>query len=111
MNEQPCGQGSRFIEGFSLTERVLMRIGFYGFIIVGAYGVFLQSIPWGLAYTGFSIVGLLAVLYCLCAHCPYPHKLSTCLFLPTGVVKALFSYRPEPMSGLDMGISNEPTSG
>jgi hypothetical protein len=41
MNEQPCGQGSRFIEGFSLTERVLMRIGFYGFIIVGAYGVFL----------------------------------------------------------------------
>ncbi len=101
MNDPSCRQVSPFIEGFSLTERVLMRIGFYGFIIIGAYGIFLHSIPWGVAYSGYAVCGSLAILYSLCAHCPYPHKLSTCLFLPTSVVKALFHYRPEPMSRLD----------
>ncbi len=99
MVAQDSQQYVNLIERFSLLEKILMRIGFYGFIIIGAYGIYSVSITGGLIYTCFAIFGFIfVVLYCLCAHCPYPYKYSTCLFLPSGLVKKLYKFRSERMS-------------
>ena len=87
---------------FSLVEKILMRIGFYGVLIIGAYGIYLESITVGLIYTAFVIFGLSVLLsYCLCSHCPYPYKYSDCLFVPARLVKKSYKFRSGPMSILD----------
>jgi hypothetical protein len=88
----------KLTDKFSPHERILMMLGFYGFVIVGAIGIYSVSLVGGLIYTAFAALGLLGiVLSCLCSHCPYPYEYDTCLFLPVGLVKKLRKYNPEPL--------------
>lgn len=91
----------KLVEKFSLFEKISIRVAFYGVIIIGALGIYLESILWGLIYTAFIITGTIVLLYCLCAHCPYPYKFSDCLILPYEVIKKIYRYRSYPMSVLD----------
>lgn len=99
--QYPQQNNVNLAERFSLFEKILMRMGFYGFIIIGAYGIYSESVPWGLLYTVFVIFGLSVLLsYCLCAHCPYPYKYSDCLFMPLALINK-YKFRSRPMSTLD----------
>jgi hypothetical protein len=99
MCSQNGNGGVPLINRFTLTEKVLLRGGFYVFMIIGAVGIYMKSMMWGMIYTGFAIFGLLlGVLYSLCSHCPYPYVHSDCLFLPHKLIKKFFKYRPTPMS-------------
>ena len=103
MSAQQSGKHLDLIERFSLFEKLLMRVGFYGFIIVGACGIFLESTAWGLIYAGFVVLGLnFVVLYRFCSRCPYPFQYSDCLFIPAGLIKKKCKFRAEPMGTLDM---------
>ncbi|MBN1273448.1 MAG: hypothetical protein JXB26_14365 [Candidatus Aminicenantes bacterium] len=102
MSPQNDDQNIKLIDRFSLVEKILMRIGFYGFIIVGVYGIFTVSTLWGAIYIGFILLSLsFGLLYCLCSHCPYPYQFSTCLFLPYGIVKKICRFRSESMNILE----------
>ncbi|MBN2030509.1 hypothetical protein JW824_09715 [bacterium] len=102
MDKQNLKNDTHLVDGFSLIEKILMRMGFYGFIFIGAYGIYSATLLWGLLYTGFVLFGLgFVFLYCLCAHCPYPYEYSDCLFLPAGLIKKLYKSRSEQMHILD----------
>jgi len=98
MSTQNYNQKNKLIEKFSLFEKIFMRIGFYSFIIIGAYGIFSVNTLWALIYIGFVLLGLtFGLLYCLCSHCPYPYKFSDCIFLPFVAIKKLYNFRSESM--------------
>ena len=106
MTTQDCEHNCVLIDSFGRTEKALMRIGFYGSLIVGAYAIYSASLPWGLLYTGLAVPGLFfAALHCFCAHCPYPYQYSDCLFFPPWLVSRLHKSRPQPMSALDKTVS------
>jgi hypothetical protein len=89
---------------FSLAEKILMGIGFYGFVIIGGYGIYAESILWGLIYTGFLVFGFIVLIgYCVCAYCPYIYPdYSDCLFVPFGsLFRKLYKFRQGPMTALD----------
>ena len=89
----------KLVDRFSLKERFLMRTGWYGFMAVGFYGIYRQAPLWAFLYAAFGFLGFtLVVLPCLCAHCPYPAKYDTCLFLPPGLVRKFYPYRGPHMS-------------
>ncbi|MBN2467561.1 MAG: hypothetical protein JXD19_05365 [Deltaproteobacteria bacterium] len=91
-------------KGFSLVEKILMGVGIYGSVIVGAHGISLESIPWALVYLGFVLLGMLFLFgYGICSHCPYIfEEYSDCLFPPWGrIYRKIFKYRPEPLTMLD----------
>ena len=77
-------------DGFGRLEKVLMRIGFYGFVLIGAAGIFLQRPVFGMVYVAGAVAGLLWVVYgLLCRYCPYPYHYSDCLFFPYRWLAAL----------------------
>lgn len=84
---------------FSFKDKLLMRTGWYGFTIVGIYGIYKQTPLWALAYILYVIIGYSTVVIpWLCAHCPYPYKMSACLFMPAGFLRKFYAYRgPEPV--------------
>jgi hypothetical protein len=99
MRSQNSGCGVPLISQFAFAEKILISVGFYAFMVVGALGIYMKSVAWGILYTGFAVFGLLfVVLYALCSHCPYPHIYSECLFLPHGWIRKWVRYRPTPMS-------------
>lgn len=87
------------IECFTLKERILSRLGFNGFIAVGAYGIYKQSTLWAAIYVVVSILIFAAVIMpSICARCPYPSKYNTCLFLPPAFMNRFYPYKEKPMS-------------
>jgi len=105
MSPQNCNGNVNLIERFTLHQKILMRVGFYGFMIIGAYGIYLESVLWGLIYSAFLILGIqFGLSYFLCSHCPYPYKHSDCLFAPFWVFTKQYKFRPAPMSILDKTI-------
>jgi hypothetical protein len=87
------------IDRFSLMERILLRIGWYGFLLVGTYAIYKQDPLWALIYAVYAILGFaLLVLPSLCTHCPYPYEFSTCLFLPPALLRKFYPYRGPRMS-------------
>ncbi len=99
MNNENGGQTERF----SLFEKIPLGIGFYGFIITGLYGIYIENSVLGLIYIGFLIFGFLVLFgYGLCAHCPHPYMHSDCLFPPFGqLFKKMYKFRPAPLTTLD----------
>lgn len=92
---RPC----RLIDRFSLTERIIMRFAWLGFMAVAVYGIALQAPLWAAAYAAGSGLGFLfAVLPGLCAHCPYPSRHDTCLFMPPSLVRTFYPYRGPEMT-------------
>jgi hypothetical protein len=88
---------------FSLFDKIFMGAGFYAVTGIGMMGIYLESITWGIIYTGFLVLGFLVLLgYGLCSHCPYPYKHSDCLFPPFGqLFKKMYKYRPGPLTVID----------
>jgi hypothetical protein len=87
------------IDRFTLMERIVMRVGWYGFMAVGTYGIYKQAPAWAAVYVVFALLGFaLVVLPGLCVHCPYPSKYNTCLFLPSGLVNRFYPYKGPEMS-------------
>jgi len=72
MVAQDSQQYVNLIERFSLLEKILMRIGFYGFIIIGAYGIYSVSITWGHIHVLLSLDSFLSsfIVFALTAHTP-----------------------------------------
>lgn len=102
MTPPPCPHGSELTRTFSLFEKGIARIGFYGFIFTGIYGVFVANPILGIVYGFFAMIGLVAVLLrCLCSHCPYPHKYGTCPFFPAEGHQMLFRWRRGPLNALE----------
>ena len=99
MCKDPCHESPALKNGFALWEKGLWRLCFYGFLVVGAAGVYAVSPLGGATYAALSLVGLFAVvLPSLCSHCPYPTRYRDCLFLPPGLVRALYPFRGPRMS-------------
>ena len=98
MMNNPDKQNVDLIEKFSLSEKIFIRIAFYGVIVIGAYGIYSENKMWGLLYMGFLFLGMLVLLFGLCSHCPYPHKYSECLIIPPFIMKKISKYHPGPMS-------------
>jgi hypothetical protein len=97
-----CSQHVNLVESFTLLQKILMRLGFYGFMAIGVIGIYLESTVWALIYLGFVIFGIgFGLSFSLCSHCPYPYKYSDCLFAPFWVFTKQYKYRPAPMSILD----------
>jgi hypothetical protein len=96
------------IDRFSLPERVVMRLGWYGFMAVATYGIFKQSPGWAVIYVAYSVLSFaLVVLPGLCSHCPFPSKHGTCLFLPPGLISRFYPYkgpRMHPLSKIAVPI-------
>ena len=99
--EQNCQPKDSSIGKFPVLDKVLLRIGFYGFLVVGAYAVYSMSLLWGLIYTVFAVLSLALAAYCLCSHCIHAYQYSDCLLLPSRLVTNMYRFRPEPMSRLD----------
>ena len=94
-NAPTCG----WIDRFTWQQKALMRTGWFGFMAVGVWGIFLQDPLWALLYLIYGAAGfVLVVLPGLCSHCPYPSRFSTCLFLPAGLVARFYPYRGPQMS-------------
>ena len=105
MFPQNCNQHVHLVERFTLLHKIIMRLGFYGFMIIGAYGIYVESILWALIYSCFGILGLnFGFSYFLCSHCPYPYKYSDCLFLPFWIFTKQYKFRSAPMSVLDKTV-------
>ena len=91
--------GDGLIDRFSPFERVLLPAGWYGFMLVAVWGIFGQSPAGAVFYLLYSLMVFgLVILPGLCAHCPYPSRYGTCLFLPPGLLNRFFPYRGPRMS-------------
>ena len=102
MKSVSCSKNIKLIDKFSVTEKILSRTGFYGFIIIGIYGMYSQSVPWGILYTVFTVLGLIfGFPYFFCSHCPYPYKYSDCLFTPVWMITKQHEFRPGRLTRLD----------
>ncbi|MGD9368888.1 MAG: hypothetical protein PVH87_24505 [Desulfobacteraceae bacterium] len=91
--------GCPLIDRFSLQERIVMRTAWFGFMAIGAYGIYKAAPIWAVLYVLYSLLAFaLVVLPALCAHCPYPYKRDTCLFLPPGILRRFYPYKGPKMS-------------
>ena len=103
MNRGETMKNNNCFKTFSSRDKLLFRIGFYGFIIVGTFGIsVLESVYIGMAYFTYSLIGLfLGVLYFLCSHCPHVYVYNDCLFYPPVILKKLYKFRKSPMTLID----------
>jgi len=89
----------KLLDGFTLAQKIVLRLLLAAFLAVGACGVFLQSAPWGWAYLGVVVLTqFFMVLPALCGHCPYPRQHGDCLFMPAGLMRRLVKYRGPAIS-------------
>ncbi|MDY6972202.1 MAG: hypothetical protein SV775_07715 [Thermodesulfobacteriota bacterium] len=93
----------RLTNKFSFFDKLFMGIGFYAVTAIGVYGIYRESVIYGLLYVGFLVFGFLVLFgYGLCAHCPHPYKHSDCLFPPFGqLFTKMYKFRPEPATIID----------
>jgi hypothetical protein len=93
------------VDGFSQGQKIFIRLLFAAILAVGAFAIFSHSHTWGWIYIGVAILGQAAfVLPSLCGHCPYPHHLNDCLFLPAGIMKKLVKYRGPKITGSESAL-------
>ena len=94
-------------DGFSLREKIFMRLGFFGFIFVAAAAVYRGTLPGAVLYLALGgIIALLVVYRFLCVLCPYPYEYATCLFFPHFIVSKVAKRRPGSMGRIDtIGVS------
>jgi hypothetical protein len=87
------------IDRFSLKERMIMKLGWYGFMAIGSYGIYKQSPVWAGVYVVCALLAFARVIMPgLCAHCPYPSRHDTCLFLPPSLLNRFYPYKGPQMS-------------
>jgi hypothetical protein len=89
-----CATEDRFVDGFSMGQKIALRLLLVSFLAVAVFAVFKQSAIWGWIYLGFATVGqFVLILPTLCGHCPYPHRHNDCLLVPASVMKTVVPYR------------------
>ena len=105
MPDHNHGQNCRTTDGPTgkspLSEKILYRIGFYGFLVTGSYAIASVDLLWGLVYVGIALLSMALFAYFLCSHCPHPFHHSDCLTIPSGLITKAYRFRPEPMSNFD----------
>jgi len=80
------------VSGFTLVEKLSAQLTFNGGILIGAYGLFLNSRILGIAYLLYSYVGILALMrYTVCPRCPHIHVANDCVQLPPLLTKKIIS--------------------
>jgi hypothetical protein len=99
-----CDRHTAFINSFSLTQKIVMRMFYYGTYAIGIYGISIQNVSFGLMYTAYVVFAQYIFLKYWCSHCPYPCEHATCLYYPLGLPK-MFKYNPDPMGKTDRLIS------
>jgi hypothetical protein len=88
-----------YIDRFSLTQILVMRTAWYGFIAIGITGIALHSFSWAAIYTTVTFFAFtLGVMPTICAHCPYPVERDTCLFAPPFLIKKFYPYKGPEVS-------------
>ncbi|KIX12848.1 hypothetical protein [Dethiosulfatarculus sandiegensis] len=87
-------QGKCLLQGFSLADKTVARVAYYGLFMVALYELFQRSLPAAIAYLLFGAIGLgFLVLRILCAHCPYPAHKADCLIAPPKLIQKLAPYK------------------
>jgi hypothetical protein len=94
--------GVSLIDRFSLKERMIMQVGWYGFMTIGTFGIYRQSPVWAVIYVIYSLLAFAQVILPgLCAHCPYPSMHATCLFLPPSLLSRFYPYKGPRMRTME----------
>jgi len=101
MSKQCQGTDCGSVKGFSAGEKIFAQGTFNGAVIIGAYGMALQSPLLALAYVVFAIGSFtLLMRYTFCARCPHLLVAGDCLFLPASLAKKVISKQHSgPLSG------------
>lgn len=97
MSDNYCDRDGTKFERFSIWEKLIMSCLVYSTIIVGAWAIFKESIPWGIGYLAFVFISMTFLIgYANCTHCRYIWpEYTDCLFWPWGrIYRILFKYRP-----------------
>ena len=106
MTEKQCHE-EEHSKGFSMGEKIFMGIGIYCSVLIGAYGISLESVSWSILYLVFVLLGMVVLFgYGLCSHCPYIfEEYSDCLFPPWGrIYRKLYKYRGAKLTATDKGF-------
>lgn len=78
------------IEKFTLREKVLTRTTFNLGILIGAYGLYLESGWLAAGYIFFAFIGtLLLMRYTVCPRCPHLYVADDCLVLPVPLASSM----------------------
>jgi hypothetical protein len=94
MKSFQANSGCSLIDRFSLVERIVMRAGWLGFAAVGTYAIYQQAPFWAVFYVVYVLLTFVfIVMPGICAHCPYPSKYDTCLFLPPAFMNRFYPYK------------------
>jgi hypothetical protein len=106
MTNHPCDGHHPLINRFSLWEKTLWRLCFWGTIVVGLLAMARQSPVAAGLYAVLAVAGLMfAGFPALCRHCPYPSRHSSCLFVPHPLMKAVYPYAGPKMSGFEKVVA------
>jgi hypothetical protein len=77
---------------FSLAEKFYAQITFHGGILVGAYGLFLNSTALGIAYLLYAYIGIILLMrYTVCPRCPHLLVADDCVQLHPKLTKKIIS--------------------
>ena len=89
-----CGSGGTFSWG----EKLFVVGTFYGFIAVGAWGIWPASPGAALAYVAYALVSFFLLMrYTVCARCPHLFEENDCVFVPVPLVKTFVKPRQGPL--------------
>lgn len=85
MSEHNC----HLTEGFTLREKILVRISFAGLWLTGFIAIWPESIYWALGFMILVLYGVLGLMarYWVCPRCPHLHKYNDCLQMPPALMK------------------------
>lgn len=78
----------KWIDSFSLLDKVIVRGGFWGLPVLGIIATGVHSIRIGILYFLIALVSsILLTRKSFCPYCPYPKKYNDCLVMPIWLVK------------------------
>ena len=85
-------KNSKTISSFSLKEKLYAQIMFHGGVLAGAYGLFLNSTSFGIAYLLYAYIGIILLMrYTVCPRCPHLHIANDCVQLHPSLTKIIIS--------------------
>lgn len=101
MSRQRQGTDCGSVKGFSTGEKIFAQGTFNAAVIIGAYGMGLQSPLLALIYVVFAIGSFtLLMRYTICARCPHLLVAGDCLFLPASLaMKVISEQHTGPLTG------------
>ncbi len=84
--------GKNVISSFSIGEKLYAQVTFHGGILIGAYGMLLNSTALGLAYLIYAYIGILLLMrYTVCPRCPHLLVAQDCVQLHPKLTQKIIS--------------------